>query len=351
MEYRKVIINKEVAKSSCKYNLKELTEEALKELYGKNINSNIKQRYDLEFSKIKEGKFEINYIIPYIISQRAKEDNKILSLRGSASSSLINYLLKISSVDPIKYDLPVEMYLGYELNNIPTFDFCCSAGYSEAIINFLKQYLGEENVCIINTETQYKINNLEEIEVTIYEDEAITILEELEQTTNISHSNINVDDTTLVEDINKNGIDFEKEYTKNLYKFKPQNVDELVKVFSITHGTDIIEENTEYKIKDLLCSRDDIFNYLIQQGMDKMTAYNIMEFIRKGCLYHADNEKVEQWSQYVKVMKQYNVSDEHIKHFEKIKYMFSKAHALNYVLMYLWITYYKKKEILKWQIQ
>lgn len=346
MKYSKIIIKKSAdVKRKCNYDIEKITGQKLRELYGENINSNIKQRYKLEISKMKEGNFEIDYLISYLISKNAIQNNKILSLRGSASSSLINYLLKISSVDPIKYDLPVEMYLGYELNNIPTFDFCCSIGYSDIIITFIKQYLGTENVCIIKEKEKYKINNLEEIEVTIYEDEAITILEELEQTTNISHSNINVDDTTLVEDINKNGIDFEKEYTKNLYKFKPQNVDELVKVFSITHGTDIIKENTEYKIKDLLCSRDDIFNYLLQQGMDKMTAYNIMEFIRKGCLYHADNEKVEQWSQYVKVMKQYNVSDEHIKHFEKIKYMFPKAHGLNYVLMYLWITYYKKEKL------
>lgn len=72
--------------------------------------------------------------------------------------------------------------------------------------------------------------------------------------------------------------------------------------------------------------------YLIHKGVEKKTAFKIMENVRKG-----KGLKTEE----VDIIKQHQVPDWYIDSCQKIKYMFPKAHAVAYVTMAFRIAYCK----------
>ncbi|MGL5057168.1 MAG: DUF655 domain-containing protein, partial [Fusobacteriaceae bacterium] len=80
-----------------------------------------------------------------------------------------------------------------------------------------------------------------------------------------------------------------------------------------------------------------IMNYLIDQGIDKGTAFKIMEFVRKG----QPSKNPEGWEKYSELMKEHKVKDWYIESCRRIKYMFPKGHAVAYVMMAMRIAYFK----------
>lgn len=120
---------------------------------------------------------------------------------------------------------------------------------------------------------------------------------------------------------------------------KPKTFAELVQISGLSHGTDVwlgnaqtlIEQNI-CELKDVIGCRDDIMVYLMYQGLEPLTAFQIMENVRKGKGLSPTD---------IEVMKANEVPDWYIDSCQKIKYMFPKAHAAAYVLMALRIAYYK----------
>ena len=90
-------------------------------------------------------------------------------------------------------------------------------------------------------------------------------------------------------------------------------------------------------LSEIITVRDDIMNYLIDQGLDKGTSFKIMEFVRKG----QPSRNPEGWEKYSSLMKEHNVKDWYIESCGKIKYMFPKGHAVAYVMMAIRIAYFK----------
>lgn len=120
---------------------------------------------------------------------------------------------------------------------------------------------------------------------------------------------------------------------------KPKTFAELVQISGLSHGTDVWLGNAKNLIddgtcvlKDVIGCRDDIMVYLMYQGLEALTAFSIMENVRKGKGL-SDSE--------ISDMKACGVPDWYIDSCKKIKYMFPKAHAAAYVLMALRIAYYK----------
>ncbi len=125
---------------------------------------------------------------------------------------------------------------------------------------------------------------------------------------------------------------------------KPKTFAELVKISGLSHGTDVWLGNAKDLIlnkicefKDVIGCRDDIMVYLMYNGLKPIDAFKIMEFVRKG---KASKEK-EQWEEYVKIMKENNISSWFIDTCSKIKYMFPKAHATAYVMMGYRVAWFK----------
>lgn len=129
-----------------------------------------------------------------------------------------------------------------------------------------------------------------------------------------------------------------------LEETKPTTFAELVRISGLSHGTDVWLNNAQEYVRqgvatlsEVITVRDDIMNYLIDNGIDKSVAFSIMEFVRKG----QPTKNREKWKEYADLMKSHNVKQWYIDSCEKIKYMFPKGHAVAYVMMAVRIAYFK----------
>lgn len=118
---------------------------------------------------------------------------------------------------------------------------------------------------------------------------------------------------------------------------RPKRFSDLIRVPSLMHATwerdpfEIIRDKG-ISISEFIGNRDDIMFYLIDKGVDRETAFMVMESVRKG------KPCKEEW---VERLLEIGVPDWYISLFEKIKYLFPKAHVANYTLMSWRLLYYK----------
>ena len=181
----------------------------------------------------------------------------------------------------------------------------------------------------------------------------LDLLLELEKQTNISIDSIDFKDPKIYEmfrNADTDGIyEFDIEFTKHLLLVtSPQNFNELVKISCLCHGTNVWTDNAEHLIKNKICNiseviaaRDDIFDYLTSKGMDKYTAFRIMESVRKGLWA---KQKLSDWDKkyFVEEMLKINVPKWCIESISKVRYMFTKAHSVTYVMNAVRLMWFKK---------
>ena len=124
-----------------------------------------------------------------------------------------------------------------------------------------------------------------------------------------------------------------------LEETRPTTFDELVKISGLSHGTDVwlnnahdLVKNGTITLKEAICTRDDIMNYLISKGIEPSDAFDIMEKVRKGKGLTPEHETL---------LKDNNIPEWYIKSCKTIKYMFPKAHAAAYVTLAFRIAWFK----------
>jgi len=185
-----------------------------------------------------------------------------------------------------------------------------------------------------------------------------TIIKYLEELTGLNVFDIPLDDAATMKiftsadplgikdasyslDIGSLGIpEFGTKFVRQMLRdTNPQTFSDLVRISGLSHGTDVwvnnaqdLVRNNTVTIKEVIATRDDIMNYLIQMKLEPLTAFKIMENVRKGKGLKEDE---------IKVMKENNVPDWYINSCQTIQYMFPKAHAVAYVMMSVRIAYFK----------
>ena len=125
---------------------------------------------------------------------------------------------------------------------------------------------------------------------------------------------------------------------------RPTTFAELVRISGLSHGTNVWLNNAQEFVRNgqatlsqIITVRDDIMNYLIDQGLDNSDAFKIMEFVRKG----KPKKEPENWEKFSTMMKEKKVPDWYIESCRRIEYMFPKGHAVAYVMMAMRIAYFK----------
>jgi len=132
--------------------LEELCKQGLKKRFGENPDSKVKERLNYELSVIKQTGFASYFLIVQDFVNWAKNQRIVVGPgRGSAGSSLVSYLLNITNIDPIKYDLIFERFLNPERISFPDIDLDFTDRRRNEVINYVAQKYGENRVAQIIT--------------------------------------------------------------------------------------------------------------------------------------------------------------------------------------------------------
>ena len=123
-----------------------------------------------------------------------------------------------------------------------------------------------------------------------------------------------------------------------LRETRPSSMEELIRISGLSHGTDVWLGNAQdlvrqgIPLRECFCTRDDIMNALIANGVEASMAFKTMESVRKGRGLTPQMEEA---------MRAASGPQWYVDTCKKIKYMFPKGHAVAYVLMALRIAYFK----------
>ncbi len=132
--------------------LENLCEKGLKERYGKNITEEIKERLKYELSVIKKTGFASYFLIVQDFVNWAKKNRIVVGPgRGSAGGSLVSYVLNITNIDPIKYELLFERFLNPERISLPDIDLDFTDRRRDEVLNYITEKYGKDKVAQIIT--------------------------------------------------------------------------------------------------------------------------------------------------------------------------------------------------------
>jgi len=131
--------------------LKNLCEFSLEKRYGK-VTDEVRDRLDMELKVIKEMGFSDYFLIVSDFVSYAKRNGiRVGPGRGSAAGSIVSYLLGITDVDPLKYNLLFERFLNPQRISLPDIDIDFADDRRDEVINYVRKKYGEDRVAQIAT--------------------------------------------------------------------------------------------------------------------------------------------------------------------------------------------------------
>lgn len=117
-----------------------------------NHTEDYKKRLEKELSVINKMGFADYFLIVWDLMAFAHKQNIVTgSGRGSAAGSLVSYVLDITDVDPIQYDLLFDRFLNEERHSLPDIDLDFPDNKREIILNYVLNKYGKEHVAQIAT--------------------------------------------------------------------------------------------------------------------------------------------------------------------------------------------------------
>ena len=131
--------------------LRHLTYEGANERYT-NLNDELKERIDFELSVIENTGYPGYFLIVQDFIAAAR--NMGVSVgpgRGSAAGSVVAYCLKITNIDPIKYDLLFERFLNPDRVSLPDIDIDFDDEGRSKVMDYVIEKYGANQVAQIIT--------------------------------------------------------------------------------------------------------------------------------------------------------------------------------------------------------
>ncbi len=130
--------------------LKKHVYEGIPRRYGK-INETIEKRIEYELDIISKKGFPIYMLIVADLIRFASANGILTNIRGSVAGSICTYLLGITNVDPLRFELPFERFLNPERPSAPDIDMDFADDRRDDVIEYAKQKYGERSVAQIGT--------------------------------------------------------------------------------------------------------------------------------------------------------------------------------------------------------
>lgn len=116
------------------------------------LTKEITNRLAYELDVIRSMKYSDYFLIVSDFINYAKKNNILVGPgRGSSAGSIVAYLLGITEVDPIKYNLLFERFLNPERQTMPDIDVDFSDTRRDEVIQYVREKYGEDRVAQIIT--------------------------------------------------------------------------------------------------------------------------------------------------------------------------------------------------------
>jgi len=131
--------------------LRELCELGMKERYGDNPSEAARKRLEHELGTICKMGFAGYFLIVWDFVRFARESGIPCTARGSGCGAIVAYVLYLSHVCPLEYDLLFERFLDPNRSEAPDIDIDFCQDRRELVIEYVKQKYGEKSVAQIGT--------------------------------------------------------------------------------------------------------------------------------------------------------------------------------------------------------
>jgi DNA polymerase-3 subunit alpha len=129
-----------------------LAEEGIVKRFGTNPAPEVRVRLDYELGVIKKAGYSSYFLIVWDFINWAKNQGIFVGPgRGSAAGSLLAYLLNITNVDPLKYNLLFERFLNPERVSPPDIDVDFGDDRREEVLKYVADKYGHDHVAQVIT--------------------------------------------------------------------------------------------------------------------------------------------------------------------------------------------------------
>lgn len=109
------------------------------------------ERLEYELSVIKQKGFATYFLVVSDLLDHAHRNRILTTIRGSVGGSLVTYLIGVTNVDPLAYQLPFERFLNPERPSAPDIDMDYADNRRDEMIAYAKEKYGEAHVAQIGT--------------------------------------------------------------------------------------------------------------------------------------------------------------------------------------------------------
>lgn len=133
--------------------LQKLCFEGYKKKFGSDIQDNeiYFNRFNREFGVITKKKFEGYFLIMWDLMKWCRSKDIMYGPRGSCGGCLVAYLLDISNVDPLKFNLLFERFLDEARSDFPDIDVDFEDRKRDIVKKYLEETYNVDNVAGIST--------------------------------------------------------------------------------------------------------------------------------------------------------------------------------------------------------
>ncbi len=140
--------------------LDHLTWQGAKARWGEELSPSVVERLAYELQVIKNMGFASYFLIVWDLIKHAKDNGiRVGPGRGSAAGCAVAYSLRITDLDPIRYDLLFERFLNPSRISMPDIDMDFDSRYRDEMIRYAAEKYGRDHVAQIITFGTIKARN------------------------------------------------------------------------------------------------------------------------------------------------------------------------------------------------
>ena len=139
-----------VEKNQEETTLRDLVEQGF-EVRNLKKTKEVEERINYELGVIKDKGYIDYFLTTKNIVDYMHNNDILTTTRGSSAGSLVSYLLKITNVNPLEFNLPFERFLNPFRPSAPDIDIDIADNRRDDVIKYISETFGKDKVAQIST--------------------------------------------------------------------------------------------------------------------------------------------------------------------------------------------------------